>query len=117
MLSILFQAVNISNEKDNWASRKQKDLQHANLYHLRQHFDVFEDCQPKIRNTFCVLIYSSTNSYVKIQIILIPLMITICNKTRGQSNLTKSASVTRPVFMLTPIPRLGVTPGGRKLYH
>ena len=27
-------------------------------------------------------------------------------KTRGQSNLTKSA-----------IPRLGVTPGGRKLYH
>ena len=31
-------------------------------------------------------------------------------KTRGQSNLTKSAS-------RGPIPRLGVTPGGRKLYH
>ena len=30
--------------------------------------------------------------------------------TRGQSNLTKSAS-------RGPIPRLGVTPGGRKLYH
>ena len=30
--------------------------------------------------------------------------------TRGQSNLTKSASQ-------GPIPRLGVTPGGRKLYH
>ena len=30
--------------------------------------------------------------------------------TRGQSNLTKSAS-------WGPIPRLGVTPGGRKLYH
>ena len=30
--------------------------------------------------------------------------------TRGQSNLTKSAS-------LGPIPRLGVTPGGRNLYH
>ena len=31
-------------------------------------------------------------------------------ETRGQSNLTKSAS-------RGPIPRLGVTPGGRKLYH
>jgi len=31
-------------------------------------------------------------------------------KTRGQSNLTKSAS-------RGPIPRLGVTPGGRKLYR
>ena len=31
-------------------------------------------------------------------------------RTRGQSNLTKSAS-------RGPIPRLGVTPGGRKLYH
>ena len=31
--------------------------------------------------------------------------------TRGQSNLTKSASHGGP------IPRLGVTPGGRKLYH
>ena len=31
-------------------------------------------------------------------------------QTRGQSNLTKSAS-------RGPIPRLGVTPGGRKLYH
>ena len=31
--------------------------------------------------------------------------------TRGQSNLTKSAS------WGGPIPRLGVTPGGRKLYH
>ena len=30
--------------------------------------------------------------------------------TRGQSNLTKSAS-------RGPIPRLGVTPGGRNLYH
>ena len=30
--------------------------------------------------------------------------------TRGQSNLTKSAS-------WGPIPRLGVTPRGRKLYH
>ena len=30
--------------------------------------------------------------------------------TRGQSNLTNSAS-------RGPIPRLGVTPGGRKLYH
>ena len=30
--------------------------------------------------------------------------------TSGQSNLTKSAS-------RGPIPRLGVTPGGRKLYH
>ena len=30
--------------------------------------------------------------------------------TRGQSNLTKSAS-------RGGIPRLGVTPGGRKLYH
>ena len=30
--------------------------------------------------------------------------------TRGQSNLTKSAS-------RGPIPWLGVTPGGRKLYH
>ena len=32
------------------------------------------------------------------------------DRTRGQSNLTKSAS-------RGPIPRLGVTPGGRKLYH
>ena len=32
------------------------------------------------------------------------------NLTRGQSNLTKSAS-------RGPIPRLGVTQGGRKLYH
>ena len=32
--------------------------------------------------------------------------------TRGQSNLTKSAS-RGPIR----IPRLGVTPGGRKLYH
>jgi len=32
------------------------------------------------------------------------------SETRGQSNLTKSAS-------RGPIPRLGVTPGGRKLYH
>ena len=32
------------------------------------------------------------------------------SQTRGQSNLTKSAS-------RGPIPRLGVTPGGRKLYH
>jgi len=31
-------------------------------------------------------------------------------RTRDQSNLTKSAS-------RGPIPRLGVTPGGRKLYH
>jgi len=31
--------------------------------------------------------------------------------TRGQSNLTKSAS------RGGGIPRLGVTPGGRKLYH
>ena len=31
-------------------------------------------------------------------------------QTRGQSNLTKSAS-------RGPIPRLGVTPGGRKLYR
>jgi len=31
-------------------------------------------------------------------------------KTRGQSDLTKSAS-------RGPIPRLGVTPGGRQLYH
>ena len=31
-------------------------------------------------------------------------------KTRGQSNLTKSAS-------RGAIPRLGVTPGGRNLYH
>ena len=31
-------------------------------------------------------------------------------QTRGQSNLTKSAS-------RGPIPRLGVIPGGRKLYH
>ena len=31
-------------------------------------------------------------------------------QTRGQSNLTKSAS-------RGPIPRLGVTLGGRKLYH
>jgi len=31
-------------------------------------------------------------------------------KTRGQSNLTKRAS-------RGPIPRLGVTPGGRNLYH
>ena len=30
--------------------------------------------------------------------------------TRGQSNLTKSVS-------RGPIPRLGVTPGGQKLYH
>ena len=30
--------------------------------------------------------------------------------TKGQSNLTKSAS-------RRPIPRLGVTPGGRNLYH
>jgi len=30
--------------------------------------------------------------------------------TRGQSNLTKSAS-------RGPIPRLGVIPGGRNLYH
>jgi len=35
--------------------------------------------------------------------------------TRGQSNLTKSAS--RGTFGTGPIPRLGVTPGGRKLYH
>jgi len=34
----------------------------------------------------------------------------MCKLTRGQSNLTKSAS-------RGPIPRLGVTPGGRKLYH
>jgi len=33
------------------------------------------------------------------------------NGTRGQSNLTKSAS------RGGGIPRLGVTPGGRKLYH
>jgi len=32
------------------------------------------------------------------------------SKTGGQSNLTKSAS-------RGPIPRLGVTPGGRNLYH
>jgi len=31
-------------------------------------------------------------------------------QTRGQSNLTKCAS-------RGPIPRLGVTPGGRNLYH
>ena len=30
--------------------------------------------------------------------------------TRGQSNLTKSA-------LRGPIPRIGVTPGGRNLYH
>ena len=42
--------------------------------------------------------------------------LTICGSeivhsiTRGQSNLTKSAS-------RGPIPRLGVTPGGRNLYH
>ena len=35
---------------------------------------------------------------------------TVTTKTRSQSNLTKSAS-------RGPIPRLGVTPGGRKLYH
>ena len=37
-------------------------------------------------------------------------LVSICRLTRGQSNLTKSAS-------RGPIPRLGVTPGGRKLYH
>jgi len=37
-------------------------------------------------------------------------LLCVCSITRGQSNLTKSAS-------RGPIPRLGVTPGGRKLYH
>ena len=42
--------------------------------------------------------FSTYNSNSTVIIIII---------TRGQSNLTKSG----------PIPRLGVTPGGRKLYH
>ena len=50
-------------------------------------------------HVFCLyLLYCEINSY-KVSII----------KTRGQSNLTKSAS-------RGSIPRLGVTPGGRKLY-
>ena len=36
--------------------------------------------------------------------------VSLSTKKRCQSNLTKSAS-------RGPIPRLGVTPGGRKLYH
>jgi len=39
----------------------------------------------------------------------------VTNKTRGQSNLTKS-NLTKSASR-GPIPRLGVTPGGRKLYH
>ena len=42
--------------------------------------------------------------------IIIIIIIIISLLTRGQSNLTKSAS-------RGAIPRLGVTPGGRKLYH
>jgi len=38
------------------------------------------------------------------------LIVVALSRTRGQSNLTKSA-------LRGPIPRLGVTPGGRKLYH
>ena len=36
--------------------------------------------------------------------------VVVVNVTSGQRNLTKSAS-------RGPIPRLGVTPGGRKLYR
>ena len=45
-----------------------------------------------------------------LQILLLLLRNNIRSSTRGQSNLTKSAS-------RGPIPRLGVTPGGWKLYH
>jgi len=64
-----------------------------NWWHVRK-----KDCMSNRKITRGFIVY------------VMAMMMMIMIITRGHSNLTKSAS-------RGPIPRLGVTPGGRKLYH
>ena len=54
---------------------------------------------------YCAVAPTGSPTYVQV-----PYVSTLAVTTRGQSNLTISA-------LRGPIPRLGVTPGGRNLYH
>jgi len=99
----------------------------SNLVHLNQVlFNFLLFCTQVVNNSrcFCVVLmvhdsdqlislvianiygcfFKCADFMENLQIIIIIII------TRGQSNLTKSAS-------RGPIPWLGVTPGGRKLYH